>query len=46
MSILFIIIEFIVTENNAKYLLSGYNTMSDDTQKKSRPIILHSVLLK
>jgi len=28
MSLLFIAIGFIVTENNAKYLLAGYNTMS------------------
>lgn len=34
MSLLFIAIGFIVTENNAKYLLAGYNTMSDEEQKK------------
>ncbi|MFL9830812.1 DUF3784 domain-containing protein [Flavobacterium sp. ST-87] len=34
MSLLFIAIGFIVNENNAKYLLAGYNTMSDEEQKK------------
>ncbi|KAA5549039.1 DUF3784 domain-containing protein [Adhaeribacter rhizoryzae] len=34
MSILFVAIGFIVTENNAKYLLSGYNTMREEEQKK------------
>jgi len=34
MSLLFIAIGFIVTENNAKYLLSGYNTMSEEERKK------------
>lgn len=34
MSLLFIAIGFIVTENNAKYLLAGYNTMNDEEQKK------------
>lgn len=29
-SSLFVIIAFIVNENNAKYLLSGYNTMSEE----------------
>ena len=33
MSLLFIAIGFIVTENNAKYLLAGYNTMSSEEQK-------------
>ncbi|OYX83243.1 MAG: hypothetical protein B7Y83_12065 [Flavobacteriales bacterium 32-34-25] len=33
MSLLFIAIGFIVTENNAKYLLAGYNTMSDEEKK-------------
>ncbi|MES2240103.1 MAG: DUF3784 domain-containing protein [Bacteroidota bacterium] len=33
-SLLFIAIGFIVTENNAKYLLSGYNTMSEEERKK------------
>jgi hypothetical protein len=31
-SLLFVAIGFIVTENNAKYLLSGYNTMSDEAR--------------
>lgn len=34
MSLLFVAIGFIVTENNAKYLLSGYNMMSEEEQKK------------
>jgi len=34
LSILFIGIGFIVTERNAKYLLSGYNTMSEDERQK------------
>lgn len=34
MSLLFVAIGFIVTENNAKYLLSGYNTMSEEARKK------------
>ncbi|TRX04596.1 DUF3784 domain-containing protein [Flavobacterium gawalongense] len=34
MSLLFVTIGFIVTENNAKYLLSGYNTMSEEERKK------------
>lgn len=34
MSLLFVAIAFIVTENNAKYLLSGYNTMSEEERKK------------
>lgn len=33
MSLLFIVIGFIVTENNAKSLLSGYNTMSEEDRK-------------
>lgn len=33
-SLLFVAIGFIVTENNAKYLLSGYNTMSEEKRKK------------
>jgi hypothetical protein len=34
MSLLFAAIGFIVTESNAKYLLSGYNTMSEEERKK------------
>lgn len=34
MALLFVAIGFIVTENNAKYLLSGYNTMSEEDRKK------------
>jgi len=34
MSLLFVAIGFIVTENNAKYLLSGYNTMREEDRKK------------
>ena len=34
MSLLFIVIGFIVTENNAKYLLAGYNTMNNEERKK------------
>jgi len=33
LSLLFIVIGFIVTENNAKSLLSGYNTMSEEDRK-------------
>lgn len=33
-SLLFVAIGLIVTENNAKYLLSGYNTMSEEDRKK------------
>lgn len=33
-SLLFVVIGLIVTENNAKYLLSGYNTMSEEDRKK------------
>lgn len=33
MSILFVVIGFIVTENNAKYILAGYNTMSEEQRK-------------
>lgn len=32
-SLIFIAIGFILTENNAKYLLSGYNTMSEEERK-------------
>lgn len=34
LSLIFIIVAFSVTENNAKYLLSGYNTMSEEEQQK------------
>jgi len=34
LSLLFVAIGFIVTEKNAKYLLSGYNTMGDEERKK------------
>lgn len=34
MGLLFVAIGFIVTKNNAKYLLSGYNTMSEEDRKK------------
>ncbi len=34
MSILFVAIGFVVTERNAKYLLSGYNTMSEADRAK------------
>lgn len=33
-SLLFVGVGLIVTENNAKYLLSGYNTMSEEDRKK------------
>lgn len=33
LSLLFVAIGFIVTENNAKYLLAGYNTMSDSEKR-------------
>src|SRR5258708_852490 len=32
--LLFLAIGFFVTENNAKYLLSGYNTMDEEDRKK------------
>jgi len=35
MSLLFVAIGFIVTENNAKYLLSGYNTMNEEERKNA-----------
>jgi len=34
MGLLFVVIGFIVTKNNAKYLLSGYNTMTEAEQKR------------
>ncbi|HYF66522.1 MAG TPA: DUF3784 domain-containing protein [Ohtaekwangia sp.] len=34
LSLLFVAIGFIVTEQNAKYLLSGYNTMHEEDRKK------------
>ncbi len=34
MSLLFVAIGFMVTEKNAKYLLSGYNTMNEEDRKK------------
>lgn len=34
MSLLFFAVGFILTENNAKFLLSGYNTMSVEERKK------------
>ena len=34
MSVFFVGLAFIVTENNAKYLLAGYNTMSPEERKK------------
>lgn len=34
LSILFMVIGFIVTENNAKYILAGYNTMCEEERKK------------
>lgn len=34
LSLLFFAIGFIVTEKNAKYLLSGYNTMDEEDRKK------------
>ena len=33
-SLLFLIIAFAVTEKNAKYLLAGYNTMSNEDRSK------------
>ncbi|MFA7274198.1 MAG: DUF3784 domain-containing protein [Crocinitomicaceae bacterium] len=33
MSLLFIVIGYLVTENNAQYLLSGYNTMSKEERE-------------
>lgn len=33
-SLLFIIIGFVVNEGNAKYLLAGYNTMSEESRKR------------
>ena len=34
MSVFFVALAFIVTENNAKYLLAGYNTMSSEEREK------------
>lgn len=34
MSLLYVAIGFVITEKNAKYLLSGYNTMRDEDRKK------------
>ena len=34
MSLFFIALAFILTENNAKYLLAGYNTMSAEERNK------------
>jgi hypothetical protein len=34
MSLLFVAIGFMVTENNAQYLLAGYNTMSPEERKQ------------
>ena len=34
MSLLFVALAFLVTENNAKYLLAGYNTMNEESRKK------------
>lgn len=33
-SLLFLAIALLVTENNAKYLLAGYNTMNEESRKK------------
>jgi hypothetical protein len=33
-SLLFVAIGFIVDEKNAKYLLSGYNTMNEEDRQK------------
>jgi hypothetical protein len=43
LSLFFVAIGFIVTENNARYLLSGYNTMSEEERKKFdiKPYILY-----
>ena len=38
MSVLFVAIGFLVTERNAKYLLAGYNTMSEEERKKPVPM--------
>ena len=43
LSLVFVAIGFIVTESNAKYLLSGYNSMSEEDRKK---VDLHSYLQK
>lgn len=34
MGVLFLVLGFILTENNAKYLLAGYNTMSESERAK------------
>lgn len=34
LSLLFIIIGFVITESNAKYLLSGYNTLTEEERKQ------------
>lgn len=33
-SSIFLIIGFVLNENNAKYILAGYNTMSEEERKK------------
>lgn len=33
-SILYILISYFINQDNAKYLLSGYNTMSEEKRKK------------
>ena len=33
LSIVFVAVAFVLTENNAKYMLSGYNTMTEEEQK-------------
>lgn len=33
-AVLYIVIGYLVTENNAKYILAGYNTMSEEERKK------------
>lgn len=34
MGIFFVALAFILSENNARYLLSGYNTMSEEERRK------------
>lgn len=45
LSLLFVIIGVIITKENAKYLLSGYNTMSD-TEREKVDIVKYITLFK
>lgn len=42
-SLIFVALGFLVTEKNAKYLLSGYNTLSKEERKKFDFKKIHSL---